>query len=250
MPNTKSEIRNTKLEPIKAICLAAIALMILVLPSCKTETDTYVTEFNYDYYPIDSGHFVAYQVDSIRYLDQFDRDTVRYQVMEVIGDTFYDNENQLSRKINVYRRATSNNSWALQKIWHVKQTTTNLQKIEDDLRFIKLVFPQSNGTTWNGNIYIPDTEPFKIFQNWEYIYSSVNQPYSVNTFSFDSTVTVTETEVLDNVIQRTVRKAVYAKGVGMVSLEWDNMTKAPIDPDWETQANGGYRIRMKLIDHN
>lgn len=250
MLNKKYEVRNMKYKMNMAISLLAVALFVLILPSCKTEKDTYVTEFNYDYYPIDSGHYVAYQVDSIRYLDQFDRDTASYQIMEVIGDTFYDNENQLSRKINVYRRPNSNSAWALQKVWHVKQTTTNVQKIEDDLRFIKLVFPQSNNTTWNGNIYIPETEPFKIYQNWEYGYSNVHQPYTVNSFSFDSTVIVTEIEVLDNVIERTVSKAVYAKGVGMIYREWDNMTKTPNYINWETEANGGFRIRMKLIDHN
>lgn len=245
----KYELQNTNYTLVKAICLAAVALLVFILPSCKTENDTYVADFAYEYYPTDSGHYVVYQVDSITYDENAGNDTARYQLMEVITDTFYDNENVLNYRLELFRRANSNAGWALDRVWFLKKNTTTLQKIEDDLRFIKLVFPPAEGKTWNGNLYIPVTEPFKDFEDWEYTYSNTNQPYTVGALSFDSSLTVKQVDEED-LINKKFRTEVYAKNVGMVYQEWAIMAKQDIQANWETGAESGFKMYMRLIDHN
>lgn len=243
------EVQITDNKLVKAICLAAVALLVFILPSCKTEKDTYVADFAYEYYPTDSGHYVVYNVDSIRYDKNAGNDTARYQLMEMITDTFYDNENVLNYRLELFRRPNATSSWSFDRVWFLKKTTTTLQKVEDDLRFIKLVFPPAEGKTWNGNLYIPDTDPFRDFENWEYAYSLTNQPYTVNTLSFDSTVTVSQVDVED-LIQKKFRKEVYARNIGMIYQEWAIMSKQDVTQPWETGAETGFKIYMRLVDHN
>lgn len=246
--NYKLKIENYKLNI--AVGLAFTALFILMLPSCKTEKDTYEADFAYEYYPTDSGHYVIYQVDSITYDENAGNDTARYQMMEIITDTFYDNENILNYRLELYRRPNTNAAWAIDRVWFLKQNTTTLQKIEDDLRFIKLVFPPAEGKTWNGNIYIPLTEPFRDFEDWEYSYSNTNQPYTVGALSFDSTLTVNEVDEED-LIDKKFRKEIYARNVGLIYQEWAIMHKQDVTNTWDNATiQRGFKIFMRVVDYN
>lgn len=223
----------------------------LLIPSCKDTKDTLNLEYGYEYAPIDSGHYVTYQVDSIfySYNGQYSRDTSSYQIKELVTDTTYDNENNLCYKLELFKRKTANDPWVTYKIWTVQQTTTKFIKTEDDLRFVKLVFPPKEEDEWNGNIYLPTTGIYEVLKDWLYIYSDVHQPYAINTFNFDSTLTVTEVDE-ESLIDKRLRKEVYAKGVGMVYQEWEVLQKQNVQKDWQEGPENGFRIRMRIIDHN
>lgn len=228
-------------------------ICMLLLQACNKKDDTGLQDFKHRYYPTFTGHYVTYQVDSVRYSfaapNSYQRDTVRYQLMEMIADTFYDNLNELNYTIELYRRPTSTDSWILWKRWYIKPGITNLQKVEDDIRFVRLIFPPKINATWDGNLYVPKTTPYTVFQNWDYAYTDVDQPQTVNGFSFDSTLSVTEVDD-ENLIEKTLRKSVYAKGVGLVYLEWEALSKQQISKDWVTGPENGFRIRMRVIDFN
>lgn len=233
--------------------LIGLLIGLTAMQGCNKSDNTKLEDFKYDYYPTEQGHYVTYQVDSIRYSfaapNSYQRDTVRYQLMEVVGDTFYDNLNELNYTIDLYRRATSLDSWILWKRWYLKPGKTNLQKNEDDIRFVRLVFPPKVNATWDGNLYVPKTAPYTVFQNWDYEYTTLDQPQTINGFTFDSTLSVTEVDD-ENLIEKTMRKSVYAKGVGLVYLEWEAMTKQQVNRDWITGPENGFRIRMRVIDFN
>lgn len=237
----------------KSAVLALVALPVvlcLLLTGCKDNTDSTPVAFNYEYYPLDSGKYVVYQVDSISsYRQDFKKDTASYQLMEVIGDTFYDNQNELSYEIDLYRRPNSSSPWTYDRKWYVKRTATNLQKVEDDIRFIKLVFPAKEDESWNGNIFIPaSADPYNDFENWDYHYTTVDVPTTINGFNLDSTLEVSGIED-ENFIKRRLFKETYAKHIGMVYREWDIQTGSGIN-FWEGPQWNGFKIKMQLIDHN
>jgi len=238
---------------LKHFLLALLTFSLLVfVQSCSNKKDDFNLDYNYNYYPLTTGHYVTYNVDSISYRfnnPNYLRDTVRFQLKEVVADTFYDNENELNYRLELFRRPDATAGWSIWKVWNVKQTTTTLQKNEDDIRFIKLVFPQTNGETWNGNIYVPNTTIYDIFKNWTYRYSNLHQPLSLNGFNFDSTLVVNQVDD-ENVIEKKLRKEIYAKNVGMIYQEWEGMKKQRVDKDWQEGPETGFRIRMTIIDHN
>lgn len=220
--------------------------IILSVFSCKDKSDTLAINYQYDYAPVDSGHYVIYDVDSIVYGTS--RDTASYQLMEIVTDTFYDNLNEQAYRLERFRRADENSPWGIDRVWYTKRTATNFQKVEDDIKFVKLVFPPAQDEEWNGNLFVPTVEPFKIYRNWNYQYTEVNAPYTIGSLSFDSTLTVLEVDD-ENLIEKTLRKEVYAKGVGLIYQEWESLTKE-VTTDWITGPKSGFRIRMKVREHN
>ena len=61
--------------------------------------------------------------------------------------------NETNYRIEEFKR-TDSSAWAINNVFSVKQTDTNTEKVENDLRFIKLVFPPKVDKTWNGHIYL------------------------------------------------------------------------------------------------
>jgi len=227
-------------------------VFICLVQSCTTKKDDLTLDYHYAYYPLTIGHYVTYNVDSILYRynnPNYIRDTVKFQLKEVVADTFYDNKNELNYRLELYRRPDTISGWSIWKVWYVKSTATTLQKIEDDIRFIKLVFPPNENETWNGNLYVPTTTIFDLFKNWTYQYKNLHEPLQLNGFNFDSTVTVNQVDD-ENVIEKKLRKEIYAKGVGLVYQEWEGMKKQRVDRDWQQGPETGFRIRMRVIDYN
>ncbi|MCS6933788.1 MAG: hypothetical protein NZM35_01380 [Chitinophagales bacterium] len=218
---------------------------------CKDDETPAIREWR-EYYPIKPGSYITYQVDSVTYryieggLPQ--RDTVRYQLKEMVSDTFYDNQNDLNYRLEIFKRYSPNEPWAIWKVWSIKEKGNQIQKDEDELRFIKMVFPLKNGVKWKGNLYIPDTGPYRLFRNWEYTYNNAHQPHTVGSFTFDSTVTVLQVDK-EIAIEKTYRKEIYAKDVGPVEIHWEHLTTQAVPPNYVNGKLNGFRIRMQVIDY-
>lgn len=244
-----------EIKRLRFLILFIPALITIGLYSCKDKKDTLNLDYGYSYAPLDTGHYVVYDVDSIRY--QFNgiiiRDTASYQLMELVADTFYNNLNELTYRIELFKRADSTLPWGAnpERVWYANRTITSYLKTEDDIKFIKLVFPPVEGEEWNGNAYVSVVDPFKDFQDWAYSYENVDVPFAVNGLSFDSTALVTEVND-SNAIAKRLRKEVYAKGVGMIYQEWELLRSAggSIFPNWQTGNIEGFRIRMKVREYN
>jgi hypothetical protein len=129
---------------------------------------------------------------------------------------------------------------------------TLVERVEENLRFIRLVLPPGDGSTWMGNVFIPSSVSDGFYDDWEYEYESVDIPYSLNGFNFDSTLTVLEVDDSTAITKR-FSKAVYAKHVGLVYKDLFNLwlvtDSIPVQPGpWETMANRGYTVRIRVKD--
>jgi hypothetical protein len=231
------------------LLLIAGVLALCIFPSCKKANNNYTLNYEYNYFPLDSGNYIIYNVDSITYNFNgvtYQRDTVRFQWMRVVGDTFYDNQNRLSYKLYYYRRPDSTYSnWTIDRVWWATLTTTNVQVQEDDLRFIKLVFPPALNETWNGNLYIPSppNDQYTVFQNWNYYYENIDTTFLLNGLTFNNSLIVSEVNQ-ENLLNKTLRTEVYRQNVGMIYEEWEALSKQNVNADWITGPEAGFRIRM------
>jgi hypothetical protein len=230
--------------------LLLVAFISTTLSSCKDRKDeTFIIDYNYDYYPLDSGRYVIYDVDSIRYnyVDPFqNNDTIRYQWMQVVGDTFLDNDGRVSYRIEFYKRYSTSANWFFDRVWYATPTITNLQRVEDDIRFIKLVFPPKEGLSWDGNLYTPKTGLFTYLRNWIYRYRTVDKPYSSNGVNIDKSLTVEHVDE-ENVIDKMKSVEMYGKGVGMIYKEWTLLNKQDVNSPWSNpNRTNGFSIFMRV----
>ena len=231
-----------------------------VLFSCKPDS-TLSDVSPFAYYPLDSGKYITWTVDSVKYHD-FGMVSSHFEVKEVLADTFYDDTHLLNYRIERYFRAADTLEWQLQGIWSVRYNGGKVEKSENNLRFIKLISPLSENVSWKGNAYlgglgsIPVPEEclnLSFYENWNYDYASVGNAFSVNGFNFDSTVTVEESGSI-NLIEYNFSREIYAQNIGMVDREFyhfKNSSTIVCDTcNWELNAECGYSVKMHVIDFN
>ncbi len=89
-----------------------------------------------------------------------------------------------------------------------------MEKKEDNVTFVKLVFPPKLGLDWNGNARNDQDEK-------RYEITDVNVAGAVNGLAFDSTLTVLQNDE-DLFILRSLEFEQYAAGAGMIFKEQFN----------------------------
>ncbi len=184
--------------------------LLLFISSCKKDDNESAgcpVDLTLQYFPIDSGLTRFYDVDSV-YWDPFTntRDTISYPLKEVNAGTFIDNQGRLAQRIERFKLDLGGN-WIIYKVWSSHRGAQRAEKVEDNIRFVKLVFPISNGVTWNGNAY-NSLSP----RTYEYI--SVGTPGSINGLSFNETVRVQEDDEPANLLNDYYAEERHAKDIG------------------------------------
>jgi hypothetical protein len=203
------------MKTIPLIFLLTTVWMLLPLSSCKK--DAPVTNFSgHSYFPLHLGHTVIYQVDSI-VKSEFNLgqiDTFRFQIKEVVESFFTDMEGRLTARLERYKRNHPSEPWVIHKVWTANLLSNRAEKKEDNITYIKLVFPPRLNLRWNGNA-------FNELGEQDYVITSVHAPEVVNTIAFDSVLTVLQADE-DNIVYKKYEVEKYAAGTGMIYKEQFN----------------------------
>jgi hypothetical protein len=202
--------KKMQLSPRTLFVLIAAFFLI---SSCKK--DEQIPDTGYSYFPDNTGHWCIYEVDSTIY-DNFLNDTFsyRYQVKEITESYFTDNSGRQAMRVERYKRPYidtipyANLPWTLSRVWTFVRTSSEAEKVEEDQRFIRLAFVPREGKKWNGNAY-------NTIGEWQYKYTSVDQPYTINNMHFDSTLTVVQ-KLDTNLIDYSIFTERYARHVGLI----------------------------------
>jgi hypothetical protein len=83
-----------------------------------------------------------------------------------------------------------------------------VEKVEEDVRFIKLVFPVRANLQWNSNA-------LNSLDASTVAYSKVHEPFSTDSLQFDSTITVENIDPV-NLVSEYRNTEVFAKNAGMI----------------------------------
>lgn len=189
--------------------------IFLLLQGCKEDdlNPPAIQEgFEYQYAPTDVGHVVVYDVRIIE-KDEFTgvQDTVDYQLKELIESTFTDIAGRPTQRIERYTRTDSTQAWIISDVWTSNMLKDRFEKNEENNTYVKLRFPITLDFQWNGNLFNGQLEK-------TYTYTSIHQPYSINGFSLDSTITVLQDDYED-LLEKRYELERYALGIGLVYKE-------------------------------
>lgn len=199
----------------------------VLINSCKE--DAAVPDMGYSYFPTDVGTYVVYDVDST-YYDDFYSPTkafnYKFQLKEKIESVFKDNQNRstvrLERYVKYYDSLVpySAMSWKLRDVWMGNLNTTNAEKVEENVRYVRLVFPTRKSKKWDANVQNTIGER-------EFTYNYVDATESVGGIDFSH---VLQTEYDDGGYILTNREYFtekYARNVGMVYRQAINVESQP-----------------------
>lgn len=188
--------------------------------SCKKNKTEDIPDVGYAYAPTQIGKYVVYDVDSA-YYDDFKMDTTyyKYRIKEKLEETFTDNQGReaikLLRYIKKYNPNVSydNIPWTVKDVWNYTKTATTLEVVEEDVRFTKLIFPITDGATWNGNAQ-------NTLGEWEYKYNYFDRTETINGTTFENVLFVEQKDDKSkNAIRRQYYVEKYAKNIGLVYRE-------------------------------
>eukprot|EP01035_Chromulina_nebulosa_P039072 gene39072-52787_t len=217
-----------------------------------------------DYFPLQVGKYITYRLDST-VLAEFGKDTVvrSYRVMDKVDAQITDSIGRSGFRIFRYITDSAgtgafkpNNTFEA-----VLQGTDWIEKVENNLRFMKFRFPIIEDFEWPGNSYIDASSsnsdvPYML--GWQYRYMNVGQPFTVRGRTFDNTVTVLQKEeeesppgpfVKTQYKQWNYSVEVYAKGVGLIYKHFNHKTWQ-LDPSPAHWEDNSYRIIMEVVDFN
>lgn len=212
-----------------------IVLLSALLYSCSKEKEEVVpVDIGHKYAGLTVGKYVVYDVDSL-YYDDFTAtvDTTKFQIREEIVELYTDLENEEAFKIHRYRKDHDTLSWYLKDVWNAKLTQTNYQKVEENVRFVKLIFPVREGSGWNGNA-------MNNYPGETYSYVSVDQPETIGGNSLPLVLTVSQYEEI-NLIEQQLFEEKFAADVGMVYKRSMDLVRDNLSSPWR-----GYDVTMIL----
>jgi hypothetical protein len=197
------------------------------------------------YYPLEIGNSYIYEVDSIVFND-FDQsvDSFKFQIIESYTDTFRDIYNELAYKIERKKRnkiqLNEYEAWGNPQIWWVNLAKNqSIQRVENNLRFVNLVTPIQNDFSWKGNA-------FNLLAEWDFRYAMVNESFE----NFDSTLTVIQREIPENLILKEYYEQKFAKNIGLIYYHYINVeSKNNLSIPLMQRIENGVIYTQKLIQY-
>jgi len=212
------------MKPVR-ICSLVLILSTVLLFSCKKEHAPVTSPASYDYVPVNTGHWVVYDVDSIVHADNDNNtdDSVRYfhfQIKEVISSTFIDGEGRPVQRIERYHKQANSDEWNITNVWTTTVTSNRVERVEDNIRYVALAFPINSTISWNRNSFNTLGEDYDT-------YNSFHEPIELGSFSFDSTLSVVQldAESNDNYVEKIYFEEKYAVHVGRIYKVYQDLLK-------------------------
>lgn len=253
----------------KSRAITLVFLSVLALYACKKQ-DTSINKGQLtEYLPLQPGKYIHYRLDSMRFVDFGQRDTiVSYDARDVIDGELTDNLGRTTYRVIRYLRdisSTNVEDYIAKLTYFVTPTGESVELQENNLKYQKLRLPVNEGFNWHGNTYLPSTPFYEIYQFsndediqlWDYTYSYVNEPMTINDVTYDSTVTVQQVadssnvpiEFPDGLAYKNYWTESYAKNIGLIYREavmWEYQPPNAGNPGFRS----GFGITLSIIDHN
>ncbi len=202
-------IRNFK----KLIGFSGILIAVLIIQDgCRDTTiNPDQLQTGYSYFPVDTGMYREYYVVDIKYVagvadtsTWFYRETQKYWYLDQGGDSTL----LIERDI----RNDTSDAWAVDSLFRVKKNRTRVLVNENNVDYVKMVFPVRDSLSWNANTYNDLGEE-------DYRYQDVDKDIKINGLEFPSTMKVLQKEIDDPIVNYVKKDEIYADKIGMVYKE-------------------------------
>lgn len=225
-------------QKCKSIYFKFLIFIIISLFTVCDKQNLITEELFHQYYPVEVGHWIIYDIDAVVY-DDFtgEVDTSYYQIKEVFHSIFTDDSGNETIRLERFIRDNPDNTWQIKNVWTTRRLPSRAEKTEENNKYIKLAFPPKVNKTWDGNAYnIKPEQTYKI--------THTHELQTVNELQFDSVVTVLHAD-FETLISKEYKVEKYAKNIGLVYKEY---------VDLQTEIDGtvisGVDYKYSVVDYN
>ena len=235
-----------------------LAFSGLLLTRCSAKKDGFSSETLTAYMNLSVGKYVTYQLDSMKFVNFGQADTIiKYQAKDVIDTAITDNLGRPAWRVIRYLNDTlASGTWTPDMTYMIVPTTQTIEVIENNMRFQKLKLPIVNEFSWKGNTFI-DTysvnSDVRYLDNWDYTYANVGQAYStvLNCITINQRdETLGTINNVDAYSERNYSQEIYGKNIGLVYKSFLHWVFQPRNSTYPNGYKEGYGITLQMIDHN
>jgi hypothetical protein len=189
-----------------------LAFWVLILAGCDGEHAEKVIDKGFDYFPLQTGIFLIYDVDETRYDQGNEPEILAYQLKTEVVDSFTNTTGGITYVVYRSTRADENSPWVFLDTWSARVNNTEAVNIEGNISFVKLSFPLAEGIEWNGNM-------LNNLESDDYEVLSYDVPFTLDGTTFDSTLTIEQEFNDDPIVYTDMRTEVYARDIGLIYKE-------------------------------
>ncbi|MES2389320.1 MAG: hypothetical protein V4543_15065 [Bacteroidota bacterium] len=206
--------RNRNGKSLNFFRLLMLLPLAAVLWACSPSEES-AGGFGEEYYPIETGAFITYDVQEINHRFPSGRhDTVHYLLRETVADTFIDAAGGTSYKLVRETQDDNDSTWKIDSVWAVRRNGNSIVKTESNRPQVKLVFPLKSGQVWNGNMLIDSAATQEEY--WEM--KSLGKPLVIANKSFPKTAIIEQRDE-NNCRLRKTGYEYFAQGIGLIYKE-------------------------------
>lgn len=225
-----------------------ILCIIGLIVSCqKQEIKQIPVQYDFGYFPLDSGMWRQYEVSFIE-IDAPSEvyDTVRYQLREVYSDWFLNSANDSMMRIERFVRDSSHHSWQASTVWQAGIKNADALQIEENVKYLKIKFPIKLDFDWNGDIY----NRLDTLEEYRYTITSMDLPEIINLVNFDSVLIVTQ-KSKSSIIDKVEFVEKFAYGIGLVEKQQIDIYSSDVDESVpiEQRATKGTMYYQKITSY-
>ncbi len=246
----------------KVVFLVGVTCLFLFSACTKSSVD-FKTAALSEYYPLQVGKYISYNLDSSVVYKNYGQSIVvnSYQVKYTVDAQITDNLGRPAYRILRAIRKTLADAWQPDNTFMAVPAGNGIEFIENNLRYLKMVLPISDGYSWKGNSYI-DTyslnSTLKYLDSWDYTYDSINYPAKIGTLNIDSTLKIEQrNEVIgdpsnpNSYSEINIGEEKYARGIGLIYRRFLHLEYQPPTPGHPgAYADPSYGIKLTMFDHN
>ena len=212
------------------------------IASCSTNSlEPETVDLGTEFFPLETGQYVDYQVENIQFTLINDPDTNRYQIRELIADTFTDINGDPAFRLERFRRANASAVWQLDSVWVAKRSLSQAIVVQSNLPLIKLTFPLEEVKPWDGNILNGlDKDLYEI--------TNLNKAFTIDNFNFTKTLKVIQSND-SSLVSMDRRNEIYAENVGLIYKDSIVVTFCTESFDCFTQIESGRKSTQAVIGY-
>jgi len=183
-------------------------LFVVFLNQCKNKTESFVSTgpAYFDYKP---GDLREYDLDSSAYVwTSGQLAKFHFLVKEKVIDTFTDLSGNIALRVEQYISRDTGLTYSFYKLNSIYLDAFGSQRVEENQRYVKMVFPISGKRRWDGNIY-------NNLGYHEYSYTGIDIGFSNNYLASTNCVEVTQQDD-STLISRDKQVEIYTKVKSLV----------------------------------
>lgn len=217
-----------------------VFLLSIYLSACR-EVEAPVSDLGMDYQPLEVGLFWVYEVNETLVFGENDAEESSFLIRDKV-DYIYTNAEGEEVFVIKREKLSSENFWQAVYNYPMQYKNNSLLKTIENKPTVSLIFPPTQGRTWDGAIYSSTSnDSFEILEIGSLTIGEQN---------FNPALKVLQEEADDEITFRDNRYEVYALGIGLVEHYFEVFTYCSRnDCLGDKLIDSGRKTHMRIIEY-